>query len=140
MAIKSKINGDKGERIVANYFSSLRYWVHIIKRNNSGQQPFDIVAIKGNYYSGECDAWLVDAKYVEKGDRFYFEDIQPNQIESMSYARDFAEIPHVGFWIVFGNDTENIYFLPLIKYNYLAKLGIKGINKEEMEKHGFHHN
>ena len=97
MGYKSKKNGKKGEETVVDFFSERHFWVHLVKRGPSGSQPLDIIAIRQN------ESWLVDAKYISAGKcgRFSFEDIQPNQVESMHYARDYAGIDNLGFVLVF---------------------------------------
>ena len=130
MGIKSKINGNKGEDIVKKLFVSKKYWVHVIKRDRKGAQPCDIVAIKGNWSGSDC-AWLVDAKYVDGGDRFDFSDIQPNQIEAMEYASDYADIRNIGFAIVFSSD-EKVRFLSYWSYVRLLENGNRSVKAEQL--------
>lgn len=124
MAMKSKANGDHGESIVAELFKERGYWAHVIQRNRSGQQPFDIVAVKNDM------AWLVDAKYVAKGRRFNFSDVQPDQIESMGYAMDFANLTNVGFVIVFA-EHDAIRFLSFEVYTKMKEDGAVSATIEE---------
>ena len=137
MAYKSRQNGIKGEFIVVNLFRTYGYWTHLVQRNRSGAQPVDVIAIKG--YVGSDDeyhvrSWLIDAKYVERGDRFDFDDIQPNQIESLRYAKDFAGIKRdAGFGIIFGEFDEQVYFLPLDKYEEIVASGGKSIHRRDMQ-------
>ena len=137
MAYKSKQNGIKGESIVVNLFRTYGYWTHLVQRNRSGSQPVDIIAIK-EYEDLDGRRlpriWLIDAKYVERGDRFDFNDIQPNQIESLRYAKDFAKIKrNAGFGIIFGEFDEQVYFLPLDKYEEIVANGGKSVHRKDMQ-------
>lgn len=135
MAITSKKNGDHGELIVGRSMHEMGYWVHLTQRNRSGAQPVDIIAAKHADQDvlgpiSKDVVWLLDAKYVEKGDRFYFSDIQPNQIESMRMARDFAKLSNIGFAIIFAEFSERIvYFLPFNAYENMAKYGSKSVHR-----------
>lgn len=128
MGLKSKINGAKGETAVSRALSSRGYWVHVIKRDRQGSQPCDIIASKGTYARGDV-TWLVDAKYVETGDRFDFSDVQPNQPEAMEYALGRCRLANVGFAIVFG---EQIRFMPYHLYESLSEQGAKSVKAEEL--------
>lgn len=130
MGMKSQKNGNAGERIVESFLRSRGYWVHVTKRGANGSQPVDIIAIR----SGK--AILMDAKYVSQGKngRFYLEDVQPDQITSMSYARDFADIRNIGFAIVFEGWEESPSFLPFEAYEGLVEMGVASVAKDEMLK------
>lgn len=116
MGRKSQINGSQGEKKVELCLRENGYWVHLIQRRNDGSQPFDIVAIKG------AISFLLDSKFVDKGLRFDFDDIQPNQIAAMKYARDFAGIQNIGFAITF-KETDSISFMSFAKYEKEKKEG-----------------
>ena len=136
MAIKSNQNGSKGELIVQNLFRDLGYWAHVTQRSRSGSQPIDIIAAKGHEYQSisYCPTtWFVDSKYVEHGDRFDFDDIQPNQIESLRYIRDFAKIKgELGFAIMFGDfDDKVVYFLPFEMYENVVSRGMKSVHMQD---------
>ena len=140
MALKSKKNGDNGEYLVAKHLhDDLGYWVHLTQRNRSGSQPVDIIAAK---HSSKCAfgdreedvVWLLDAKYVQNGERFDFSDIQPNQIESMKMAKEFARLGNIGFAIIFAEFSEEIiYFLPFDLYEKLSHRGVKSIHRIDMD-------
>ena len=138
MALKSKRNGDNGEYLVAMHFHDLGYWVHQVQRNRSGAQPVDIIAAKHSSQSSfgareEDVVWLVDAKYVQSGQRFDFSDIQANQIESLRMARDFARLGNLGFAIIFADfSPEMPYFLPLDLYEKSVASGAKSIHRTDM--------
>ena len=135
MAIKSKKNGEHGELSVAQLLHEMGYWVHITQRNRSGSQPVDIIAVKHSSMSAfgpreEDVAWLLDAKYVESGERFNFDDIQPNQIDSLRMAKNFAHLGNIGFGIIFAEfSTEFVYFLHFDLYERLVAQGRKSVHR-----------
>ncbi len=119
MGMKSQRNGNLGEAIVERFFRKRGYWVHITKRAANGSQPVDVIAIKGD------KAVLVDAKYVSAGKngRFYFEDVQPDQVTALRYASDFAGIRNIGFAIVFEGYEDHPSFLSFAYYEAVSILG-----------------
>ena len=123
MAKKSKENGDKGERIALSWMRNHGYWAHLIKRNNQGSQPFDLIAVRK--VDDEYSVIMADIKYVESGGLFPFSDIQPNQVESMHYASKFAGIDSVGFIVIFGEFGDEIRF-----YSYFDFLKDEGGGKK----------
>lgn len=111
---KQTKNGNKGETIAAGLLNENGYWAHILAKSESGSQPFDIVAIKGNKDS-TSSVWMVDAKYVNENKvSFTIERVESNQLSSMEYAINFANIneKQVGFVVVFERDLDNPRFLP----------------------------
>lgn len=127
MGLKSKENGKKGEAIVRDFFRKRKYWVHVTGRSNSGSQPVDIIACRGT-----TPVLLVDAKYVEKGERFSFEDIQPDQITSLRYARDYAGLTKLGFVIVFGEHDNDMRFLSLDALESMKYMEYASVKRTEM--------
>lgn len=103
--------GNKTEKTVSSVFREKGYWVYNCPKSSTGAQPFDLIAIRG------CDCghivWFVDGKHVRENEvSFKLERIEPNQIISMEYARDFAKInvANMGFAIEFER-TNNFYWL-----------------------------
>lgn len=128
--------GNKTERNVAKKFRSFGYWNHILAKRTEGQ-PCDIMAAKGLYVKNKIETivWLVDAKHVENKVSFSFDDIQPNQITSLGYARDFANITgtrgFTGFVIFFERDAQLRWF-SFDNYEKLAKEGAKSVNMNDL--------
>ena len=128
MGMKSQTNGNKGEDIVCKWLREKRYWAHLTKRSATGAQPVDIIAIRF-----DCHL-LCDAKYVSEGKkgRFSFDDIQPDQITSMRYARDYSGIEELGFCIVFEGCENEPRFMPLKVYEALIGANEKSVKMEEL--------
>lgn len=131
MGEKSKINGENGENLVAKVMVGLGFWTHLIQRNRQGGQPFDVVACKGGLRE---TVWLLDAKYVNAGATFRFDDVQPNQIESMRYASSFAGISNIGFAIVFRDLSESAWFLPYDRFMAMRADGKLSVNAKDLSE------
>ena len=58
--MKSKRNGDAGERLVAEALRERGYWVHLTQRNRMGQQPVDVIAAKGGCVRLFDDMYISD--------------------------------------------------------------------------------
>lgn len=116
--------GKATEKLVVKTFKKFGYWAYNMPKKVGGQ-PCDIVAIKGGK---TFLVWLVDAKHVREQDvSFTFDRIEPNQITSMRYARDFAHIETTGFCIFFDRDKQ-LRWLSFENYENFAKNGIKSVN------------
>lgn len=117
--------GNKTEQNVVNILRKNRYWVYNCPKKLGGQ-PVDIIALKDNINI------LVDAKHVEKEKvSFSFDRIEPNQITSLMYARDYAGIKNLGFAIEFERTGEIMWF-PFKFYEELVKDGFKSIKMSQM--------
>lgn len=121
--------GNKTEKDVVSILREHGYWVYRCAMKNNGQ-PVDIIAIKGGQ---KYHVWLIDGKHVTTNKvSFVFNRIEPNQITSLRYARDFAGIENTGFAIEFER-TGEFYYLPFSKYEELAENGYKSVNLSELE-------
>ena len=117
--------GRATEKLVCKTFKQHGYWCYNIPKKVEGQ-PCDIVAAKKN--GTTFLVWLVDAKHIRNEDvSFTFDRIEPNQITSMRYARDFSKLENLGFVIFFDRDKQLRWFA-FENYEELAKNGVKSIN------------
>lgn len=135
MASKSKQLdlGNKVEKEIGKFFKKNGYWCHILQKKVSGQ-PVDIVAIKDNIN------WLVDAKHLDKNKKsFDFSRIEPNQIDSLTYAKNHAGIKNLGFVICvgeeeeFSGDTFKGFFLHYDYFIELREQGAKSVKLSVLE-------
>jgi Holliday junction resolvase len=118
--------GNKTETKIVNIFREFRYWVYNTPHKTNGQ-PVDIIAMN------DRDGWLVDAKHVETGKvSFSFSRIEPNQITTCLYAKEFAKIKNLGFAIEFDRDGE-VYWLPFEKFLEMSKNGEKSVNMNDLK-------
>lgn len=128
--------GNATEKLVSKTLRSFGYWNYILPKKVEGQ-PCDIVAMKGIDVKNKVEiiAWMIDAKHVENKVSFTFDRIEPNQISSLSYARDFAKIQgyrgYTGFAIFFDRDKQ-LYWLSFDQYEEMAKNGCKSVNMQEL--------
>ena len=132
MAVKSEQLklGNETEEEVAKFFKKNGYWSYITPKKVSGQ-PVDIIAIKNGVN------WLVDAKHLDiKKKSFAFSRAEANQIDAMTYARNFAGIKNLGFVICLENDYSKFFFLSYDKYLEIEQSGRKSAKIDELEDLG----
>lgn len=129
--------GNATEKLISKKLRSFGYWNYILPKKAEGQ-PCDIVAMKGlDTKNGKIEiaAWMIDAKHVEGKVSFTFDRIEPNQVSSLGYARDFALIQgyrgHTGFVIFFERDKQLRWF-SFDDYEKFAKDGVKSVNMTDL--------
>lgn len=128
MISKQMKNGNKSERDVGWLFQANGFWAHNFAKSQSGSQPVDLVAIRGN------DCWLVDVKHVrEEESSFPFSRIEPNQLTCFDYARNFAKIQNLGFVICFERFDLKPLLLTYDKYLEMDKKGLKSVKMSDLE-------
>lgn len=129
MGAKSRSNGAKGEMIAQKFFREHGYWVHLMGRSASGSQPVDLIAVKGIEKGNQV--WLLDVKFVSSSKpSFGFDDIQPDQLTTFRYAREYAHLTNLGFLIVFERDLDNPRYLPYGEYLQKVDKGQKSMNMD----------
>ena len=125
--------GNDTEFKVGRFFNEFGYWAHILQKKQSGQ-PVDIVAIKGNDNDCLCDTWLIDAKHLRTGEKsFPFSRIEPNQIDSLTFAKNFAKIKNIGFVICHDDFEGKFFYLSFDKVLEIEKSGRKSAKISELE-------
>lgn len=135
MGLKSTKSGENGEIRLRDMFAERGYWCHLIQRNRSGSQPFDLVAV--TTCADRNDVWFVDSKVVLSGNVFPFERIEPNQWEAMEFASKRAEGANMGFFVFFGQPSEcHPHFASYRKVVELKSEGHKSISKDDMKPWG----
>ena len=130
MATNSQI-GSEYEELAAQILLKHGYWAYITQRKVGGQ-PVDVIAAKKK--NGHDVMYLLDVKHVEKDKiSFVLDRIEPNQLVSLLYAKDFAGLDRLGFAIYFER-VDTWYWLPFEKaYNAYAS-EVKSIKYTLMEK------
>lgn len=125
MNSQQMINGNKTERSTVAILREHGYWCYNTPLKRGGQ-PVDIIAAKNSVVI------LIDAKNVATDKvSFTFEHVEPNQITTMRYARDFAGLTNLGFAIFFErvNDT---FWLPFEEYEKLKSEAVKSVNLNKL--------
>ena len=69
------------------------YWVHRIHPDESGQQPFDIIAIRRNKI---C---MYDAKVISEGHRFPLSRLEDNQLNAFRLVEKKTDASDIGLLI-----------------------------------------
>ena len=112
------------EVFCVNEFADNGAWVHRFAKSNTGSQPFDIIAIRGNIiYAIDCKVVSTERPY------FPFSRIELNQKGAMeSLKKKYAGALCRGFLIY---HKEKIYFLSFEKFLDLEEKGRKGVKLED---------
>lgn len=118
---KQNETGNATEKFVSKTFRLAGFQSYRVPKTASGQ-PCDIFAFKNN------KAWEVDVKHVREEEvSFPFKRIEPNQISSFTYAKNFAQMNKIGFVIFFERD-KTLYWFPFSLYEELIAQGKKSVN------------
>lgn len=127
MAKGQNIFGELSETSILDIFKKHKYWAFQIPKTPKGQ-PFDIIACRDNKY------FFIDSKHLETNKAsFALERIEPNQITSMQYARQYANVKNLGFIINWERD-EQFYFFSYDKFEELKKNNAISVKIETLPK------
>lgn len=99
------------------------YWVHRIHPDESGQQPFDIIAIKWDIICA------YDAKVLSEGHRFRLDRIEDNQLNAFRLIEKKTRAKQIGLLI---SAEDKIRFLGLPQINTELWLGHKSVDVNEL--------
>lgn len=113
----NKIIGNKTEQMLLDRLSKNGAWCHLFSYNANGQ-PCDVVTFK------DGDGWLIDVKHCA-GDRFYFKDIQPNQLSCFNYFVSCGN-ENCGFAIYF-EKTDEFRWVSYVDVRRMIDLGYKSV-------------
>ena len=103
------------------------YWVHRIHPDESGQQPFDIIAVKGNTICA------YDAKVLESGKRFPLKRIEDNQLNAFRLLEKKSNGADIGLLIWDGvSNIETIRYMDIARINTYLWLGKKSIALDDL--------
>lgn len=117
--------GTKAENFVTHEFAKKGIWATRLHAGNSGQQPFDVIAISQHF------TYAIDVKHCNK-DYFPFERIEENQKNALGYlTNDIASRNvFVGFVLVYENKP---YWLSFYDYQELEKKGEKSVKPSTLK-------
>lgn len=92
--VNNKKLGTEFERKVVKQLSESGYWTHFLTPNETGAQPFDIIAVKnGTAYAVECKT-LSDKRNV-----FNVERLEENQIMAFEHWLKCGNtMPYIAIW------------------------------------------
>lgn len=114
------MTGREFENLVVKKLHEAGYWVHRIHPDESGQQPFDVIAIKGNKICA------YDAKVVSEGKKFPLKRIEDNQLNAFRLFEKKTNGADVGLLIF--SDDEKVRFMDIGQINNALWLGKKSID------------
>ena len=95
------------------------FWVHRIHPDESGQQPFDVIAVKGNKICA------YDAKVLSEGKRFPLNRIEDNQLNAFRLFEKKTNGADIGLLIL--EETGKIRYMDIGQINTALWLGRKSI-------------
>ena len=114
------MTGREFENQVTKKLKEAGYWVLRIPQNETGQQPFDILAIKGKRILA------YDAKVLSDGHRFPFDRIEDNQYNAFELMERKTGAEEIGLLIL--DDLGGIRFMGIDKIHTESWLGHKSVN------------
>ena len=110
------MNWSKFERDVCSFYFEHGYWAHRIARDERGAQPFDVIAIRGNYVVA------VDCKVCSRKS-FPLARVEDNQRLAMQIMTERTNA-FVAFLCYF---EGKVYVLPFIEVDNALREGIVSI-------------
>lgn len=99
------------------------WWAHRIAPNESGQQPFDVVAFKG---SAGC---AYDAKILSRGNTFPFDRIEDNQLAAFQLFRDKINHAQVGCLILHDGKIRSLSYEDI---DIAIRYGMKSVDVRKL--------
>ena len=98
------------------------FWVHRIHPDESGQQPFDIIAIRGS------EMCFFDAKVVTDKVSFPFSRIEDNQMNAFELVQKKTHASKIGLLIYWDDGVHNdIRYMSLERIHTETWMGKKSI-------------
>ena len=120
--------GSQFEREFCQLLANHGFWVHRIVQNIGGQQPADIIAVKGRYHA------LIDCKVVSTIKGFAFERVEDNQRLAMDVFKQKGN--EVG-WFALKLPSDKVAMLNLWQIDRHEQNGRHSINTTELENGKF---
>lgn len=118
------MTGREFENHVVKQLHNAGYWVLRIPQNETGQQPFDILAIKGKRILA------YDAKVLSEGKRFPLNRIEDNQYNAFELMEKKTGAEEIGLLIL--DEESNIHFMGIDKIHTETWLGHKSVDVHEL--------
>ena len=116
--------GSRFERDFCDQLRGLGFWVHRLSQNAGGQQPADVIAVKGRYHA------LIDCKVVS-GERFLFSRVEDNQHNAMIMFEEKCNEPG---WFAIRLPDGYIAMLSMIDIDYMRDcLKHKSISNKDLK-------
>lgn len=121
------MTGREFENLIVKELHKNGYWAHRIHPDESGQQPFDIIAIRGDRI---C---VYDAKVLSDGAKFPLKRIEDNQLNAFRLFEKKTSAQQIGLLIY----AEGIIrFMRLSAINTALTMKKKSIDVNELPEWG----
>lgn len=120
------INGLQFEMDFTRFLRVQGFWVHRIVPNVAGQQPADIIAVKGVHHL------LIDCKLITSGHRFCFSRVEDNQRSSMDMFK--IRGGEQG-WFALMTPSKRIWMIGLDTILELERFGVNALGEKDMDKY-----
>ena len=117
------MTGRQFEDMCVDELKNAGYWVHRIHPDESGQQPFDIIAIRDN------KVCVYDAKVISNGHRFPLSRIEDNQWYAFNKIKKRTSATHIGLLIY---AEGKIYYMGFGAISAAFKYGWKSIDTNNL--------
>lgn len=117
------MTGREFENLIVKELHKNGYWAHRISPNEAGQQPFDIIAIKGNRICA------YDAKVLSDGTRFPMSRLENNQLNAFNLFEAKTSAQSIGL-LIYAEEKIRYMSLSTIKTALIMKR--KSINVDEL--------
>ena len=118
------MTGREFENLIVKKLHESGYWVHRIHPDESGQQPFDIIAIKGNIVCA------YDAKVLSEGKRFPLKRIEDNQLNAFRLFAKKTNGADIGLLISY--EAGTIKYMDIEQINSAIWMGKKSIDLDTL--------
>lgn len=123
------MTGREFENRVCKKLKEAGYWVLRIPQNETGQQPFDILAIKGKRILA------YDAKVLSEGHRFPLDRIEDNQYNAFQLMEKKTGAEEIGLLIYADGTAEpTIRFMDISRINTEIWLGKKSVDVSSLSE------
>lgn len=117
------MTGREFENQVVKELHKAGYWVHRIHPDETGQQPFDVIAIRGD------NVCVYDAKVVSDGHRFPLSRIEDNQINAFRLIEKKTSAMHIGLLIC---AEDKIRYMDISRINSEMSMGRKSVDINQL--------
>lgn len=117
------MTGREFENQVCKKLKEAGYWVLRIPQNETGQQPFDILAIKGKRILA------YDAKVVSDSNRFPLDRIEDNQYNAFQLIHKKTGAEEIGLLIL---TDDVVRFMDISRMNTELWLGKKSVQLDSL--------
>lgn len=120
--------GSEFEQDFCLFLAQRGFWVHRMAQNAAGQQPADVIAVKGRFHA------LIDCKVVSTVRGFTFSRVEDNQRTAMTL---FEQCGQEDGWFAIKLPNGKIEMLSLWQIENYELNGRKSLNTQELDSGKF---